>query len=1044
LAEGSDAAVVHIGPVPMPVGDGNACISILGGTVLEWQVEPDSDGPDLLRGRRSAWEAADPAEVQIWASSAVPEGSTNKARLRVTSWETGAPADGASAALATGLVAAWDYDISFEEADAGQTAPTGVWTGQFQSGVGGPLPLFGLARQGPYWSYAGVSVGTWKGQTRVLLTTDKPLYQPGQVMHMRAMALVAPSNVPAGGKDAEFIVVDPAGNKLARIETKTNAYGVASAQFKLGSKVQLGAYDLVVEIAGVQAARAVKVSRYTLPKFKVDVDLEKSWFLAGDTVEGVVRAHYLFGKPVAGGQVLVTTLMADGESPGPFAVTGQTDAEGYFEFSAKLPDDIQKYLEGADGTVYLAVRVVDTADQDQEALLKLRLTTSPVRVYLVPEAEPLLVGVEQYFYLVTTGPTGEPMPSVGTVTAKSGEEIPVETDAEGVGVFVHAAEQGETLEVEATAGEWTGTGTFGFLTAEASGAAVVRTDRAVYEVGDSVAVTVLTGAPAGVVYLDVTRAGQTLAMEAGALEDGTAAFEVPVADGYDGELTLTATVLPDGTDATVGAQRTVFVHRHKELRLELAADKPSYAPGDSLTLAVSTRDENDKPLQAAVGLTVVDEALYAIQDAKPGLLWKVFEAGGAIADPTFHEAFPAIDLVGLLGAALPEAGEQMEHFQRLAAAALAAVETLDVYAATASGGKAQYDRAINLSRGLVYTSISQIQGVLLQEFQQGGWSFAALAAYVAGHQWADPWGRAYEVEADEYGYVLFRSAGMDELFGTADDAALPLNRCDFDEDYCMYDVAPMDSSSWAEVGIPEDSYPTGDAGGGEEPLASGGKPVKVRSWFPETLYVDPAVITDEQGKASVEVPLADSITQWRATALGSSMNGRLGSAAHGITVFQDFFVDPDLPTTYTRGDEVKFPVAVYNYLDEEQSVTVSLKQEPWFVPLAGVTQSITMPAGSVDAVYFSVRVDKAGWHTLTVEASGALAADAVARPVDVLPGGKQICQTESGATPDGGSGTLELPDATIEGSVRSQIKLYANGMVHVLEGVDSLLQLPYG
>ena len=49
------------------------------------------------------------------------------------------------------------------------------------------------------------------------------------------------------------------------------------------------------------------------------------------------------------------------------------------------------------------------------------------------------------------------------------------------------------------------------------------------------------------------------------------------------------------------------------------------------------------------------------------------------------------------------------------------------------------------------------------------------------------------------------------------------------------------------------------------------------------------------GTLQVDVPIADSITTWRVTALASSQDGRLGSASGPLRVFQDFFVDLDLP-----------------------------------------------------------------------------------------------------------------------------------------------------
>jgi len=68
---------------------------------------------------------------------------------------------------------------------------------------------------------------------------------------------------------------------------------------------------------------------------------------------------------------------------------------------------------------------------------------------------------------------------------------------------------------------------------------------------------------------------------------------------------------------------------------------------------------------------------------------------------------------------------------------------------------------------------------------------------------------------------------------------------------------------------------------------------RVRSYFPEALYINPEIITDRDGVASITIPLADSITTWRMAMMASTPRGALGSGTSSIKVFQDFFVDLD-------------------------------------------------------------------------------------------------------------------------------------------------------
>src|SRR5262249_42055607 len=52
--------------------------------------------------------------------------------------------------------------------------------------------------------------------------------------------------------------------------------------------------------------------------------------------------------------------------------------------------------------------------------------------------------------------------------------------------------------------------------------------------------------------------------------------------------------------------------------------------------------------------------------------------------------------------------------------------------------------------------------------------------------------------------------------------------------------------------------------------------VRARQHFPETLLWRPELITDDQGRASLDLARADSITTWRLTASAVSADGLLG------------------------------------------------------------------------------------------------------------------------------------------------------------------------
>src|SRR5262249_43994941 len=146
---------------------------------------------------------------------------------------------------------------------------------------------------------------------------------------------------------------------------------------------------------------------------------------------------------------------------------------------------------------------------------------------------------------------------------------------------------------------------------------------------------------------------------------------------------------------------------------------------------------------------------------------------------------------------------------------------------------------------------------------------------------------------------------------------------------------------------------SGVAQGGE---SGGAQPPRLREFFPETMLWRPALITDDKGIATLDVPFADSITTWRLTASASSKGGLLGGVSAPLTVFQDFFVDLDLPVALTQNDEVSFPVAVYNYLKTPQTLKIELEKEDWFELVEGtLTRSLDLKEGEVTSVKFRIR-----------------------------------------------------------------------------------------
>ncbi|MFQ6042913.1 MAG: alpha-2-macroglobulin family protein, partial [Candidatus Poribacteria bacterium] len=181
------------------------------------------------------------------------------------------------------------------------------------------------------------------------------------------------------------------------------------------------------------------------------------------------------------------------------------------------------------------------------------------------------------------------------------------------------------------------------------------------------------------------------------------------------------------------------------------------------------------------------------------------------------------------------------------------------------------------------------------------------------------------------------------------------------------------------------------------------------------------------------------------TSMASSLNGQLGSATSGIRVFQDFFIDIDLPVSLTQNDEVSIPIAIYNYLPSAQNIRLKLTQEPWFELVEDSTErQITLQKDQVSVVYYRLKVKDIGWHKLTMHAYGDKMSDAISRQIEVIPDGKEFRIALSDRLEGDVERKIEIPAAAIDGASKVLVKVYPGVFSQVMEGLENILQMPFG
>ncbi len=221
---------------------------------------------------------------------------------------------------------------------------------------------------------------------------------------------------------------------------------------------------------------------------------------------------------------------------------------------------------------------------------------------------------------------------------------------------------------------------------------------------------------------------------------------------------------------------------------------------------------------------------------------------------------------------------------------------------------------------------------------------------------------------------------------------------------------------------------------------------RVRQYFPETWIWD-ETITDDAGRAVITYEVPDTITTWDLRAVALSPEYGLGITEASLTVFQPFFLQADLPYSAIRGEEFPVKIALYNYLDTPQDIQVEIKGADWFDLLDDSVKTVTVAGGDVGSAEFTIRPKSIGTQLVEVSARSSEAADAVIKSMIVEPEGVSRETVENAVLQAGQERTLSMPLpplGVVPDSQRAYVAVTGSLLAQTIEGLDQLLQMPFG
>lgn len=718
------------------------------------------------------------------------------------------------------------------------------------------------------------------------------------------------------------------------------------------------------------------VQEFRKPEYTLDIDSEKDVYIAGDKMYFKVKGEYFSGEPLAGGTVKYSAgannfyeydyldgqsyaLNEDyryygnyvNDSLGSGEIVLDQNGEAEIMVEAKLPSgsrgnqvvSLEVNFEQSGGEpvferknvlMYASDFGIYRASQDwsyaaeigKEAKIPLKIV--PYRGGIAVEKISIVAECEREYWEEV--PETESTPLGYRRLSEKLPEIGGMSDGKGDVVLSFVPEKPGSYQFEIKAVDERGNVAYreawlwvpeksGFFysfrnqEAENEQGLAIRTDKAIYEPGEKARVTVSSTASDRDVFLSIER-GRMSKYFILALKDHSQTFELKLDDSDLPNRYLVATTFAGGKHYRKEEKISVSAEK-KRLDLKITSDRPTYGPGDTVSLEVEATDQKGVPLEAEVALFAVDKAIFELAGSNKKDIFEEF----------YRERYNStVDSHSLVGIVMY--GAEMGCF--------------------VSGTKVLMqdgqEKAIEdiVPGDFVLTRKSETESDLVSAEVVGKHEVEALGFLIInGELRVTPehrlfvngkWLMAGDVQIG------------DQLIGKD---GLPVGISSIEwlrKKARVYNLIVKDRHTYFAGGV----FVHNEKGGGGS-----------RSVFRDTAYWNPSILTDAKGKARVTFVLPDNLTTWVLASYATTKDTKVGEATEEIKVTKSVIMRPTLPNILRIGDEVILESLLQNFSKDDETFSVGLEFSAGSVT-EGAKQEIKLASGESQQLYFTVKPER--------------------------------------------------------------------------------------
>ncbi|MFX0013304.1 MAG: MG2 domain-containing protein [Promethearchaeota archaeon] len=900
-----------------------------------------------------------------------------------------------------------------------------------------------IYRGGYYWGRDGY---TEYQKYEFIVTTDKPIYSPGETIQARILLwendYLKVTKEPA---QTSFILkfLSPSQHILLHRQVTTDSHGIATYSFTLDTESELGSYYIVTQKEDLVSSVSIRVDKYEKPSFRVGIGLNQEYVAPGNIVSGNVTAEYYFGKPVSGAEVELAIADLD-------VLSGTTDIDGYWDFKYRLPSESS--LEGI-SEIPINVTVKDTVDREVSSSTVVQITDKVyVWAYVNPWFPKLEENITVYFGAYQYSNRGwywwdwRPLTNAevdikiyGVISDTNYKYITTfesKTDLNGQGMIefnlptsVYISYHRFKGLVEVNAGDGREESSTFYFTVDRN-ALEVDLDPRIYEAGETiefkvairnvVSNTLIAGSLQlrifdsdydliGEVLMDVSSQGSVINFHLTSYAPNGKYFIYCYLETiFDSEY---------GSWRYYRYSETVEFHVGSANEISLTPDKSSYALTDSLTISGQIQGQTNIPIM--------------IQFIKKGIVITEYIDVSSVSDFNI----------------------EIENIYFLAPRCWV------------------YAFAILNDGTILETSLDiEIDASLLVEINSD------KSVYEPGDQ-ATVIIKVYDANHQPVPTVLVVSFIDSSVFGVQADPETEQEHFQ-DQEYWpsvwtvvswknqqrywwfwWYDLYPgyfLPFGGYRGYYIEDDIFFNAEEGEYQTPLPpsatkneeiadSSPKKRDIRDNLPENAYWSPNVIV-EDGQLEIELPLPDTIGEWTVRVVATTDSGKGVLSKYSFKTFLPFFVEINKEPFVLQDEVFVLKGIVYNYLEALVNITLELETESGILTLGRNTQSLMLPSGFLGSIGWSCLAQDIGIFNVTLYGDTTMDAtryeDAIRKPLEIIPNGVTSDFKTSGFISSDPSFSYIRYSESVQQSEFLELSLGLGSIA--LTSWERLLNYPYG